>query len=62
MSVVSQTVELLTLPIDERHPSDYSGLALPLHDKISVRDLSFTYPGQQSSTLEQISFEIPVGS
>lgn len=62
MSIVNQTVELLTLPIDEQYVGDGAGPALPLRDKIRVHNLAFTYPGRRSSTLERISFQIPAGS
>jgi ATP-binding cassette subfamily B protein len=62
LSVVDQTVSLLTLPIDEEPQEQVTRPPLPLRKKISVQDLSFTYPARRSAALERISFEVPAGS
>jgi ABC-type multidrug transport system fused ATPase/permease subunit len=59
MSVVGQTVDLLTLPIpqDEQRP-----MPLPLRDQISIEGISFSYPSRRKPALEQVSVDIPAGS
>lgn len=59
MSVVGQTVELLTLPTPAEGPRT---APLPLRDRISIEGVSFTYPARAKPALENVSFEIPVGS
>lgn len=62
LSVIGETVDLLRLPIDLESDSPTNDNALPLREKIVVRDLVFTYPNRPSPALSGISFEVPAGS
>lgn len=42
-------------------PEPSGGLDLELHGQLSVRDLTFTYPGQHRPALQGVSFELPSG-
>lgn len=61
LSVVGETVHLLTLAADEDHVDTRASI-LPLNDKISIEHVSFTYPGRRSPALEAINLEIPKGA
>jgi ATP-binding cassette subfamily B protein len=62
LSLVGQTVDLLTLPIEEKRSEQLAEPPLALRKKISVQDLSFTYSARRSAALECVSFEVPAGS
>ncbi len=62
LSVIGETVELLSLPIDAGLTGPIEGAPLRFREKIDVMDLGFTYPNQVSPTLEEISFDVPAGS
>jgi ATP-binding cassette subfamily B protein len=60
LSVVGQTADLLRLPIPK--PDRGKIAALPLRKSISVDAVGYTYRSRRRLALEEVSFEIPVGS
>lgn len=62
LSVISETVGLLSLPVDETEVGPTTGSPLPLRHKITVETLNFTYPNRTTAALQGISFEVPAGS
>jgi ABC-type multidrug transport system fused ATPase/permease subunit len=62
LSVIGETVELLSLPVDEAQVGPAKQPPLPLRQKITVENLCFTYPNRADPALEGISFEVPAGS
>jgi ABC-type multidrug transport system fused ATPase/permease subunit len=59
-SLVIDVVELLRLPIPSEGDSS-SIEPLPLHDRISIERVSFSYPGRRRPVLQQVTLEIPRG-
>ena len=45
----------------EIHPMEYENRDMELTGAVSVRNLSYTYPGTTRQVLKDISFELPVG-
>lgn len=60
-TLVTEVLELLRLPITERDWSDEGAEPLPLRDRISIRNVSFTYPGREEAALADITLDIPRG-
>jgi len=59
-AVLGQIVKLLNLPVAEQPRKGPS--PLPLRDRITLENISFTYPARQGRTLEDVSLQIPRGS
>lgn len=51
--------DVLLLP--EIDPKEYGDSEKPLTGAVSVRNLTFAYPGSDRKVLKQVSFELPVG-
>ena len=59
-SSIGQVLELLRLPVDERHGTDAG--EIPLKRQIAAEGLSFSYPSRESAALDKLDFQIPAGS
>jgi len=64
LSVVGQTAELLMLPVEdvEAEAGEDPPPPLPLRKKISVDNVSYSYPSRKRPALQAVNFEVPVGS
>lgn len=61
-SLLTQVLDLLRLPAPREFARRGSIPPLPLSDRISIEQLSYSYPAQRGRALETISLEIPRGS
>jgi ABC-type multidrug transport system fused ATPase/permease subunit len=61
LSIVSEAVDLLTLPMDKEQVGRTTP-ALPLRRAIVLDNVGFTYPTVSTPTLEEVSLTIPRGS
>jgi ABC-type multidrug transport system fused ATPase/permease subunit len=61
-SSVTEVLKLLRLQDSIEPAAAAFADPLPLRDRISVRQVSFAYPGSRSTVLEDVSLEIPAGS
>ena len=61
-TVVSQVLDLLTLPLDERESVQPSLPPLPLRECIIFDRIGFAYPGRRGLALDNVTLEIPRGS
>ncbi len=61
-SVMGQALELLELPVPASGARNRPARPLLLTDRISVDSVSFAYPARRGRALQDIGFEIPVGS
>jgi ABC-type multidrug transport system fused ATPase/permease subunit len=57
-----QVLDLLRLPADDELPTAETVRPLPFRDRISIENLSFSYPGRHQPAIENISLDIARGS
>jgi ABC-type multidrug transport system fused ATPase/permease subunit len=61
-TVVSQVLDLLALPLDERETARQALPPLPLHERILFDCVRFSYPGRRGLAIDDVTLEIPKGS
>jgi ATP-binding cassette subfamily B protein len=62
LSVIGDTIDLLSLPVDEKRASGFAASSLHLRDRITVDGLGFTYPNRDKPALHGVGFDLPAGS
>jgi len=61
-SILTQVLDLLRLPMDERISGPAGLKPLPLTRSIVLQDVTFAYPARRSPAVQNVSLEIPRGS